>query len=189
MLSKFVQSKKSKWSSFLDTCVFAYNTSHHESTHFTPFQLMFGRCATLPFDIDLRRSSAEEAAAHFDVMEDPDVAEVAEQRTNHLEEVKNNILAAQEKQKAAYDKKHAKPDHFKEGELVLKKDFTRKKRKEGKLGMRFLGPYIIQKILPNGTYKLVSKDGATRATGAHLKPHNQPSFCTDNSNVSNDLCT
>ena len=31
MLVKFVQSKKSSWSSFLDTCVFAYNTSRHES--------------------------------------------------------------------------------------------------------------------------------------------------------------
>ena len=50
MLVKFVHSKKQKWSSFLDTCVFAYNTSQHESSKFTPFQLMFGRRATLPID-------------------------------------------------------------------------------------------------------------------------------------------
>ena len=32
-----------------------------------------------------------------------------------------------------YDKKHSKPECFKKGELVLKKDFTRKKRKGGNL--------------------------------------------------------
>ena len=55
MLVKFIQSKKSAWSSFLDTCTFAYNTSRHESTHFTPFQLMFNCQATLPIDIELRK--------------------------------------------------------------------------------------------------------------------------------------
>ena len=52
-LVKFFHSKKSAWSSFLDTCVFAYNTSRHESTCFTPFSLMFSRQATLPIDVEL----------------------------------------------------------------------------------------------------------------------------------------
>ena len=178
MLSKFIQSRKSAWSSYLDTCVFAYNTSRHVSTHFTPFQLMFGRCAVLPIDIDLWRASPEEVAVKFNLMEEPDAAKLAEERAMRLGEAKGNILAAQEKQKAAYDKKHAKPDCFQEGELVLKKDFTRKKRKGGKFGERFLGPYVIQKALPNGTYQLTSEDGkcVVRATGAHLKPYNKPSL-------------
>ena len=36
MLTKYVQDKKNTWDEYIDTCVFAYNTSKHESTTFTP---------------------------------------------------------------------------------------------------------------------------------------------------------
>ena len=43
------------WSNYLDTCVSAYNTSQQDSTKFTPFELMFGRKASLPIDIDIHK--------------------------------------------------------------------------------------------------------------------------------------
>ena len=52
MIVKFTSQKKEQWDEFLDTCVFAYNTAQHESTQYTPFQLMFGRKAVLPVDVD-----------------------------------------------------------------------------------------------------------------------------------------
>ena len=58
MLVKFITSRKESWQDYLDTCVYAYNTSHHDSTRFTPFELMFGRQAVLPIDV---RSDAVEA--------------------------------------------------------------------------------------------------------------------------------
>ena len=36
--------------------------------------------------------------------------------------------------------------------LVLVKDFKRKKRKGGKLDLRWIGPYVIQKRLTRGIY-------------------------------------
>ena len=33
---------------YLDECVFAYNTAVHESSKYTPFELMFGRKAVIP---------------------------------------------------------------------------------------------------------------------------------------------
>ena len=71
MLVKFVHSKKGSWSSFLDTCVFAYNTSRHSSTKFTPFELMFGRHAILPIDIELRTTPAEDVADAYMMLEEP----------------------------------------------------------------------------------------------------------------------
>ena len=138
---------------------------------------MFGRCATLPIDLNVHRALPEEQATRFLAMQEPDLERLAEQRAKQLEEAKENILAAQAKQKEAYDKKHAKPDHFLKGQLVLKKDFTRKKRRGGKLDVRYLGPYIIQRQLQRGTYELVTEDGKStvRATGAHLKPYNRSS--------------
>ena len=59
MLTKVTQNKKTQWSKFIDTCVFAYNTSQQESTKYSPFELMFGRKATLPIDIDVERNNPD----------------------------------------------------------------------------------------------------------------------------------
>ena len=72
MLVKYIDAKRSAWSSYLDTCVFAYNTCRHESTQFTPFELMFGRQATLPIDIGLHKQLPEEASNAFQD-EEPDM--------------------------------------------------------------------------------------------------------------------
>ena len=173
MLAKYAQSKKRQWSTYLSSCVFAYNTSCHDSSKFSPFHLMFGRQATIPIDLDILTSTPEEEMERFDDMEEPDTKQVEQERNRRLEEAKENIVKAQKKQKDQYDKKHAKPDLFKKGQLVLKKDFRRKKRKGGKLGMRFLGPYVIHKKLGRGVYELIKENGKkkARATGQHLKPY------------------
>ena len=174
MIAKFVNDKKDTWSDFLDTSVFAYNTSRHASSKFTPFELMFNRRATIPIDIELRKEMSEELAAGYHELREPDPAAMEEKRKNQLEEAKENILCAQKKQKEQYDKKHVKPHLFQPGQLVLKKDFTRRKRKGGKLDSKFLGPYTIVKALGNGTY-LLAREGRpeekAQATGAHLKPY------------------
>ena len=48
--------RKDQWDEFLDSSVFAYNTSCHESTHYSPFEVMFGRKPTLPIDLDMNAS-------------------------------------------------------------------------------------------------------------------------------------
>ena len=176
MLVKFVHPRKTAWGSFLDTCVFAYNTSRHESTRFTPFELMFNRQATLPIDIEFRKALPEEVSREYHNLEEPDMAKLEEERARRLDEAKQNILEAQQKQKETYDRKHAKPECYKIGQLVLKKDFTRKKRKGGKLEIRFLGPYTISKVLPHGTYELLNptEQNTIRVTGTHLKLYNPP---------------
>ena len=108
----------------MDTCVFAYNKSRHESTCFNPFELMFGRHATIPIDINLQKASPKERAGDFFNCKEPDLEQLTGSRTKQLEEAKQNILKAQKKQKEVYDKKHANPMHYKVGQLVMKKDFT-----------------------------------------------------------------
>ena len=103
MLAKFAQSKKQEWSAFIDTSVHAYNTSWHSSTHFTPFELMFGCCATLPIDLNIHAVLPAEEASNFLAMQEPDEKQCAEERAERLELAKKNIAAAQAKQKAAYD--------------------------------------------------------------------------------------
>ena len=58
------------WSHYLDTCAFAYNTSQHDSTKFTPFMLMFGRRATLPIDVELEHQDSEDLLKAYKDLED-----------------------------------------------------------------------------------------------------------------------
>ena len=60
MLVKALKGQKELWDEFIDSAVFAYNTSCHESTHYTPFEVMFGRKATLPIDLDLKADSNDQ---------------------------------------------------------------------------------------------------------------------------------
>ena len=48
MLVKYIEDKKECWE---DYCVFTYNTSKHESSKFTPFEVTFGRRALLPIEL------------------------------------------------------------------------------------------------------------------------------------------
>ena len=54
MLSKAAMGHKEMWDEFIDSAVFAYNTSTHESTAYSPFEVIFGRKARLPVGADLR---------------------------------------------------------------------------------------------------------------------------------------
>ena len=89
--------------------------------------------------------------------------------------MKENILVAQQRQKEQYDRKHAHPDIFTVGAIVLKRDFTRKKRARGKLDSKWTGPYRIIKSLGRGLYSLESvedsKNTVTRVNGVHLKQY------------------
>ena len=100
-----------------------------------------------------------------------------QERVKQLEEAKENILVAQQKRKEVYDRKHANPECYHIGALVLKKNFLRKKKKGGKLDDRYDGAFKIAKLLPNGVYLIESVEDPSkvmRVTGAHLKPYNMP---------------
>ena len=138
------------WDEFLDTNIYAYNTSVHESTAFTPFELMYSRKAFLPIDIEIDDKGPEELIEQLskDTGDAQAVQEITRQRLEKLEVAKNNIKKAQEKQKEIFDRNHACPNPFLVGVKVLKKDMRRK------VDERYTGPYIITKCYGKGIYSL-----------------------------------
>ena len=161
------------WDDLLDTCIYAYNTSVHESTSFTPFEVMFGRKAVLPIDVEMNIASPyinDEAEPLGSVIE-----RLSEQRLKTLTMVKECIHRAQKKQKDVYDRKHALSNSYVIGDLVFKKDFKRKKRAGGKLDSQYVGPYIITEVHGKGTYRLLLMENkeciVERVSGTHFKPY------------------
>jgi len=51
IIASYVSKEPTKWSDFLPSTTFAYNTAVHSSTGYTPFYLMYGREATEPQDM------------------------------------------------------------------------------------------------------------------------------------------
>ncbi len=97
---KCIQDRRKVWDHFLDPCVYAYNTAVHESTAFTPFQLMFGRKALLPIEIDIEDVDPEDLIGQGqDDMDAEAIQALADQRAECLVAAKENILQAQERQK------------------------------------------------------------------------------------------
>ena len=133
---------------------------------------MFGRRANLSVDINLCDKSPSEKCKTYYELEEQDTSAHLCDRQNILEQAKKNIIEAQAKQKEHYDRKHSNPDHFQVDQQVLRKDFTRKRIRGGKLTQRYLGPFTIRKVLPHGVYEISDEEGKkTRATGAHLKAY------------------
>ena len=115
---------------------------------------MFGRKAVLPIDLG---SSSNGIGAHEVIESGGDkeaLTNMLDARRKRLEEAKANIVSAQQKQKEIYDCKHHQPEVFAIGAIVLKKDFTRKKQKGGKLDTKWNGPYTVAKALGRGLYRL-----------------------------------
>ena len=121
---------------------------------------MFGRKLVLP--VEIRSDASEDVDNVFATHDEDALQEQLEAKKKILEQAKENIVDAQQKQKTAYDRKHAtRPAVFAAGALVLKKDFTRKKRKGGKVDAKWVGPYMITQILGRGLYCLQSLDDSS----------------------------
>jgi hypothetical protein len=50
LLGTLAEDKKSRWKEYLHTLVMAYNCTPHQTTGFSPYELMFGRLPQLPID-------------------------------------------------------------------------------------------------------------------------------------------
>ena len=59
ILVKAITGKQGLWDEFIDSVVFAYNTSCHESSCYAPFEVMFGHKAVLPIDVDVKSVSLD----------------------------------------------------------------------------------------------------------------------------------
>ncbi|XP_065890009.1 uncharacterized protein [Dysidea avara] len=186
MLVKFVNEKKELWEDYLDTCVFAYNTSKHESSKYCPFAVMFGRQALLPVEIQYPKE--EDIVQHLDRND-----EVIEQHFIHQTKVaqivKENILTAQKRQKQVYDRKHHNPATFKVGALVLRKDMKRKKRAGGKMDYKWQGPYKVVKSVGKGIFQILNTNDikqTLKVHGTHLKLFYPPKKATGCISTSHD---
>src|SRR6266498_5546173 len=148
------------WDKFIDPALIAYRMTKHATTGVTPFLLVYGREAVLLidelYDLHIRDRMMQ-------IMEEvPHIREEARRMIRHSQQrmIENNL----KKEKLFYI-----------GEEVLYHDAVKEKQYSGKLEEKWKGPYTINIILLNRSYKIADQYGVLRTlvNGDHLKKYDQ----------------
>ena len=138
MLSKFVAENQRDWDSHLPILMMAYRSAVHETTSFTPCELMFGRQIDLPIDLQLGRPEQESGYQNK--------TEYVQHLQARLDRVhafaRGNMMLGSERHKRYYDHK-AQNRGFERGDPVWLQNPRRKKGRTPKLQRPWEGPYLV----------------------------------------------
>jgi hypothetical protein len=140
MLRMYVMDKPSKWEDYLHLVEFTYNNGYQASLKMSPFEALYGRKCNTPVSWDNPTDIVVLGPELLKDMED------------QMVRIKQNLKAAQDRQKK-YADKNMTTREFKVGEHVLLKVNPKKSSlKLGsctKLAARFCGPFeILDRIGP-----------------------------------------
>ena len=154
--------RRSLWHKYVSIAVLNYNTSYHASNGCEPSRVFHGR---FPHNIlDLKMG------IHPQKITPPDsqiAQDVLEQTETIFQDVRKNAMQAYIKYKAYYDRKANAPTLKKADYVfVLQPKADHQGSKIPFTDFRWIGPYIIEKVLPNNNY-LVGKIGTNKTQILH----------------------
>ena len=144
-LRMYVNHRQNNWSEWLTTAEFAFNNKVHTATKTSPFQVNYKREPRMGFDI--RKKGKNEKAEEF-------VREIKER----YEEARVALVKSQEEIKEQADRNRKEAKEYRVGDKVLisTKDFSMElmKRATKKLMEKFIGPYVVKKIVSENAVEL-----------------------------------
>ena len=144
-LRMYVNHRQNNWSEWLATAEFAFNNKVHTATKTSLFQVNYGREPRMGFDI--RKKGKNEKAEEF----------VKEMKERH-EEARAALVKSQEEMKRQADRSRKETEEYRVGDKVLisTKDFLMElmKRVTKKLTEKFIGPYVVKKIVSENAVEL-----------------------------------
>jgi transposase InsO family protein len=161
-LRTLVDSKHSNWANVLPVVVQSYNvTPANQSTHLSPYFILFGRECVLPVDTSLNVQKKYSKGVQQYVSELLENVQIGRQLT------KQNIKHHNEIAKQYYNKL-AKDPKFKPGDKVWLDNPVARPGLSKKLDHKFVGPYYISDYGSNFTYKLRAlKDNKPHKSRVH----------------------
>ena len=171
--------RRSLWHKYINIAVLTYNTSYHTSIGCEPSRVFHGRIRYNVLDLKLGIRPQQQPIPTSQIAQ-----EVLEQTEMIHQDVRKNIMQACIKYKAFYDKK-TNASKLKEADHVYimqpKADHQGSKFPFSEI--RWIAPYIIEKVLPNNNY-LVGQIGTNktqvlhRMRLRHFTPHQPPADIT-----------
>jgi len=144
-LRMYVNHRQNNWSEWLAMAEFAFNNKMHTATKMSLFKVNYGRELRMGFNI--RKKGKNEKAEEF----------VREMKERH-EEARAALVKAQEEMKRQADRSRKEAEEYRVGDKVLisTKDFSTElmKRATKKLTEKFIGPYVVRKIVSGNAVEL-----------------------------------
>ena len=154
--------RRSLWHKYVNIAVFNYNTSYHTSIGCEPSRVFHGRIPYNILDLKLGIRPQQQPIPTSQIAQD-----ILEQTEMIHQDVRKNTMQAYIKYKAYYDKK-ANASKLKEADYVyiLQPKADHQGSKIPFTEFRWVGPYIVEKVLPNNNY-LVRKIGTNKTQLLH----------------------
>ena len=154
--------RRSFWHKYVSIAVLHYNTSYHKSVGCEPSRVFQGRIPYNILDFKLGIRPQQQPIPTSQIAQD-----VLDQTEMILQDVRKNAMQAYIKYEAYYDKK-ANASKLKEADYVyvLKPKADHQGSKIPFTEFRWMGPYIVEKVLPNNNY-LVRKIGIDKTQVLH----------------------
>ena len=138
MLAKMVQANQRDWDCYLPKVLFAYRTSIHETTGFTPYHLNFGHSPVLPIDVFLGRSSMGSSHATYPEF----VQSLHKQLKQSVQLARDCVQQQHQRHKQLYDSR-AIANRFNVGDCVWLYTPAVKPGRTKKLSSLWRGPYTV----------------------------------------------
>lgn len=160
-LKHYIHSQQTDWDNYISLAMFTYNTHFHKATNFTPFELIFGRKASIPNSLTMKPD--------FKYTYDDYHTNLKLKLNKSFELAREKLISAKEKSKIHYDTKINKYN-YKIDDLVYIYNKDIKKGISKKLQPNYKGPYRIVKINPNKTLVLEIKNKTVTYHHNLLKP-------------------
>ena len=124
---------------------FTFNNKVRTATKMLPFQVNYGRELRMGFDIRKRKKNEK-------------VEEFVKEMKERYEEARVALVKSQEEIKRQVDRSRKEAEEYRVGDKVLisTKDFSTKLRKRAtkKLTEKFIGPYVVKKIVSENAVEL-----------------------------------
>ena len=160
-LTKTVREHCQDWKDRLHEALWAYRTV------FSPYELVYGKVPVFPIEFEIKTLRTASAV-------NLDLTMAQKARLQQLNELDEKCLDAihqtsviQQQRKKWHDQV-IKKKLFQKGDWALLYD-SRFNEFQGRLRTRWLGPYEVDTIFPNGTVRLITIDGSN--TQLHANGH------------------
>lgn len=180
ILKAYVNDYQEDWDIKLKWALYAYNTTVHDSTGYSPYQLLHGLDPRSPLGFG-HKASLENSK------------DVEAERINIRKDADRRNKQAQEIQRREYDARHREVDFFL-GQLVLMRDHSNPEYLTKKLMPKWYGPCIVVKVTRDKdkikSVAVIDLDTLKRRSVAlkDLKPYHEPASCYLRSQVVKSSC-
>jgi len=160
-LRHYINKDQTDWDEWVPYAMFAYNTTPHTATGYTPFELMYGHQAELPTAL----TKPPKPTYNYD-----DYAQELRERIRATTQLaRERVKEEKAKAKQQYDKRTGEVN-YKIGEKVLVYDETLRRGRSKKLEALWTGPYTIIEKNSEVNYTVKKGRKTSRMHVNRLKP-------------------